>query len=163
MTVTLSAEAATRVRSALDTADTSALSSPAELHAYAHMANYGSPAHGAALLRVVTDPRCDRGTAQRVYWLAEPLEYFFEHTTADTAVSPYGPGARAMFALFDAIEARFARDDFASASITYDPHCDPAADADLTDGWDNPDAARAVPPALVEPTPGDVHDEMLPD
>ncbi len=163
MTITLSPEAAARVRSALDSADISALASPAELHAYAHMTDFNAPDHSAALLRVVTDPRCDRGTAQRVYWLSEPIEYFFKHTTADTAVSPYGPGARAAFALFDAIEARFARNDFASATIAYDPHCDPASDADLADGWDDPKAARAIPPALVEPTLGDVHDEMLPD
>lgn len=164
MRVTLAPDAAARVRAALDDADlVAALASPAELHAYAHITSYDSPPHTAALLRVVTDPRCDRGTAQRVYWLAEPIEYFFQHRSADTAVSDYGPGARAMFALFDAIEARFAANNFATATIAYDPHCDGASDTDLADDWNNPKAARAIPPALVEPTPGEPHAETLPD
>jgi hypothetical protein len=156
--VRLSAAAVKRVKAALEDPELlSELKTAAELHAFGHHFNYDGGAE--VLLEVVTDSRCDRGTAQRIYWLSEPIEYFFKCKTAKEAMKDYGPEAKNVYKLFDAIEARFAADDFATADIYYDPHDD--GGADLAEDWDNPKAARKIPPALAEPTLGRRHSDNL--
>jgi hypothetical protein len=151
MAVELDDAAKKRVSAAVkDATKVAKLKSAAELHSFADQWNWDDGVE--PLLAVIADARCDRATAQLIYWRAEPIEYFVHNTTPKQASKDYGPGAYDAWKLFEAAEKRFAANDFASAGIAFDPHDDDGADQ--AEGWDDPEMARPIPPALAEPTGG---------
>src|SRR5204863_2470836 len=88
--------------------------SPVELHYFSLHWNCDSgpgPIH-----KIVTNSRCDAGTALRLYWLNDPYFYQEYRLLRDCPESEQ-PWLR----ILRAIERRFLRNDFLTAKIPFDP------------------------------------------
>jgi hypothetical protein len=70
-----------------------------------------------ALLAIVRDPDCDRGTALRVYWMGRP-EFYLQFSAREEA------SATEIWDLLAEIERRMAERFYAHANVPFDPRCD---------------------------------------
>ena len=97
-----------------------------ELHAFVQEMNWDG---GGAdrLTRVLAHPRCDRGTALMIYWLAQPT-FYLPYETRDRVRDELWPSALKDYDMLRDIERRFADGGFASADIAFNPADDRGLD-----------------------------------
>ena len=88
---------------------------PLEIHCFTW--NYDAHRGMAPLIKLMKNPRCDAGTALRLYWVNDPYYYSQYGSIADC---PYREEQDAM-RLLRTIKARFERAGFASRKIPFDP------------------------------------------
>ena len=97
------------------------------------------------ILRLIKNPHVDAGTLLRLYWYACPEDYYLFHRSA----SELDPGfERDVFTVIRRIESRFAKGDYKSATIAFDP----------TDRVSMPERhdefARTIPDIMFQPISG---------
>jgi hypothetical protein len=88
---------------------------PLEIHCFTW--NYDAHRGMAPLIKLMKNPRCDAGTALRLYWVNDPY-YYSQY--AGVADCPYREEQDAM-RLLRTIKLRFERKGFASRKIPFDP------------------------------------------
>lgn len=111
---------------------------PLEIHAFTclHQDSDGIK----HLLKLVKNPACDAGRAMQLYWLNDP-GYYSAYPTISACEDSW---EKEWMRLLRAIRLRFAKDDFATAQIPFDPR--PWAEDDDVDL----DALK-LPATLLEP------------
>jgi len=147
----LSADASARVQRVVNTeAPVATLQSSVELH---YAASAWSWDNGLEALReVATRPDCSLATALLIYWNGEAADFFFGCADAKTADEKYFSGAGETFELLRELEDLVVQGFYSPHGIGYDPGDD--GGTDLRKGWDDPEMAHPIPPAMVQVTPG---------
>ena len=113
---------------------------PLEIHCFT--CNYNASRGMKPLIQLVKHPKCDAGTALRLFWINDPV-YYSQYATISEC--PYDEERDAM-KLLKAIERRFKNGDFKSRKIFFDPQ--PWVDADDVDL-----ESLALPDAMLAPIP----------
>ena len=87
---------------------------PQDLHTFVSSWNWDAGID--PIRQVIDNPRCDKGTALKVYWLAQP-EYYLKYSSRDHVPEYEQDG----FDLISHIERKYLGDEYSDAEIPYRP------------------------------------------
>ena len=125
-----------------------------ELHAFVRDMNWDG---GGAdrLRRVLAHPRCDRGTALMIYWLARP-RFYIKYGTRERVRDELWASALDDYDMLREIERRFESGGFATADIPFDPANDDGHDHTADGQGRRPliDPRTVLPAIMFEPVNG---------
>lgn len=146
---TLTDEAKERIQETLEDAfenpdKVEALQCSLELHMFAATWNWDN-ATKEPLFCVIRDPRCDKGTALRLYWAGDPVDLYETYADGDE-VKDY---EQERYDLLKEIETRFVSGFYTRQEICFDPRTDWIPGLTSSDKLKHP-----LPLIMLEPTPG---------